>query len=229
MDLTAATASGFALGLVTAVSPCPLATNLAAIAWLTRHAASRRRAVLGAVAYSLGRVLAYGAIAAALALWSRGAPAVSGALQEWLPPLIGPLLVLSAMVLLDLLPMPWPGSGPGQRAAERLTRLGLLGELGLGALFAVTFCPASAALFFGSLMPQALAAPSAAPPVVAYGIGTALPVGVFAIGIAISTGFAANLAGGLARWQPRIRRTTGLCLLAIGLYLIATDTLGWWS
>lgn len=225
--LTAVTTSGLLLGLATAVSPCPLATNLAASVWLARHAASRRRAIAGAAAYTLGRVGAYGAIATLLALGAIGAPAIAGALQSWLPPLLGPLLVLTAMVLLDLLPLPWPGGGTNQATAMRLTRLGIVGEFALGFVFALTFCPVSAALFFGSLLPQALAAPAVAPPVVAYGLGTAIPVGVFALGVAVSTGFAARFGRGITRWQPRIRIGTGIALLAVGLYLTLRDTLGW--
>lgn len=225
--LLTATGSGFVLGLITAVSPCPLATNVAATVWLSRHAASRRRAIVGALAYTAGRVAAYGAIAAVLALGALGAPVLSTALQEWLPPFVGPLLVLTAMVLLDLLPLPWTGGGTSQATAERLARLGVLGELALGCLFALTFCPVSAALFFGSLLPQALAGPAAAPAVIAYGIGTAIPVGVFAVGVAVSAGFAAHFGQGIVRWQPRIRTGTGVALLLLGLYLIARDTLGW--
>tara|TARA_R110002096_G_scaffold3941_3_gene18897 strand:+ start:1244 stop:1939 length:696 start_codon:yes stop_codon:yes gene_type:complete len=227
MDGTlAVTGSGLVLGLITAVSPCPLATNLAATVWLTRHAASRRRALLGALAYTAGRVAAYGAIAAMLAFGALGAPAVSHALQEWLPPFVGPLLVLTAMVLLELLPLPFGGQGMSQGTAERLARFGVVGEFALGFLFAITFCPASAALFFGSLLPQALASPNATLPVVAYGIGTAIPIGVFAVAVAIGAGFASRFGEGIVRWQPRIRVVTGTALLLLGLYLIARDTLG---
>ena len=225
-DTLAITGSGLVLGLITAVSPCPLATNLAATVWLSRHAASRRRALLGALAYTGGRVAAYGAIAAILALGALGAPQVSQALQEWLPPFVGPLLVLTAMVLLELLPVPWVGKGMSQGTAERLARLGVFGEFLLGFLFALTFCPASAALFFGSLLPQALASPTAVPPVVAYGIGTAIPIGVFAVAVALGAGFATQFGASIVRWQPRIRVVTGTVLLLLGLYLIARDTIG---
>ena len=222
----AMTGSGLVLGLITAVSPCPLATNLAAAVWLTRHAASRRRALFGALFYTFGRVAAYGAIALILALGALGAPAASQALQEWLPPFVGPLLVLTAMVLLELLPLPWTNKGMSQDTAERLARFGVLGEFALGFVFALTFCPASAALFFGSLLPQALGSPAAAPPVIAYGIGTAIPIGIFAVAVAIGAGFASRFGAGIVRWQPKIRIATGTGLLLVGLYLIARDTVG---
>ncbi len=102
----------------------------------------------------------------------------------------------------------------------------MFGEFVLGVLFALTFCPTSAALFFGSLLPQALAGPSTAPPVVAYGIGTAIPIGIFAVAVAIGAGFASRFGAGIVRWQPRIRVATGTILLLLGLYLIARDTVG---
>lgn len=225
-DTLAVTGSGLLLGLITAVSPCPLATNLAATVWLSRHATSRRRALLGALTYTMGRVVAYGAIAAILALGTLGAPSVSHSLQEWLPPFVGPLLVLTAMVLLELLPLPWSSQGMSQSTAERLARYGLVGEFALGFVFALSFCPASAALFFGSLLPQALASPNATLPVIAYGIGTAIPIGIFAIAVAIGAGFASRFGQGIRRWQPKIRIVTGTALLLLGLYLIARDTLG---
>lgn len=229
VTLYSSIASGFGLGLVTAISPCPLATNVAATVWLARHATSRRRAVVGALAYTTGRVLAYGMIAGLLVLGALGAPALSAGLQKWLPPVIGPLLVLTAMILLDLLPLPWAGGGKSQATAERLVRLGVLGEVALGGLFALTFCPVSAALFFGSLLPQALAGPAVAPPVVAFGIGTAIPVAVFALGVVFSAGFAAKFGAGISRWQPRIKLGTGVVLLGLGLYLVGRDTLGLWQ
>lgn len=222
----AMTGTGLVLGLITAVSPCPLATNLAATVWLSRHAGSRRRALFGALSYTVGRVVAYSAIAIILALGALGAPDVSHALQEWLPPFVGPLLVLTAMVLLELLRLPWSGRSMSQGTAERLARFGVFGEFALGFLFALTFCPASAALFFGSLLPQALASPTAVPPVIAYGIGTAIPIGIFAVAVAVGAGFASRFGEGIVRWQPKIRIATGTALLLIGLYLIARDTVG---
>lgn len=226
--LGAALVTGGSLGLVTAVSPCPLATNLAAVAWLAKHAGSRRRALAGAIAYTLGRVLAYAGIALLLVAGAASAPRVSAALQEWLPPLLGPLLLLTAMVLLGLLPLPLPRGGSGA-AAQRLARAGPLGELALGALFALTFCPVSAALFFGSLLPVALASPVGAAAVVAYGFGTALPVGLLAIGLGIGAGFVVRVVPALQRWQPKLQQGLGWALLAIGLFLLARDSLRLWG
>lgn len=214
------------LGLLTAVSPCPLATNLAATAYLSRQVDSRQRAIAGALAYTLGRIAAYGAIAGMLALGLASAPALSQGFQRWMPPLLGPLLILTGMVLLGLLPLPVRLSFSNQSSAEKWASRGLLGELVLGFLFALSFCPVSAALFFGSLIPLALGSGRLVLPVTLYGIGSAAPVAVFALIMIFSARAASRLAGGITRAQPWILNITGTLLLAAGLYLTARDTLG---
>ncbi|RPJ35750.1 MAG: sulfite exporter TauE/SafE family protein [Verrucomicrobiaceae bacterium] len=213
------------LGLLTSISPCPLATNLAASAYLSRRVDSRRRAVMGAVVYTLGRVAAYVAIAGVLALGLVSVPAVSQNLQRWMVPLLGPVLVLTAMVLLGLLTLPFQASLASRSRAEKLAAGGLLGEFALGFLFALSFCPVSAALFFGSLIPLAIGSGSVFAPVVVYGIGTAAPVAGFALLMVFSARAASRLAGGIGRLQPWFLKATGVLLLIAGLYLTARDTL----
>lgn len=213
------------LGLLTSVSPCPLAANLAAAAYLSRRVDSRKRAIAGALAYSLGRVAAYAAIAWLSGAGLASAPGISHGLQRWMPPLLGPLLVLAAMVLLGLVSPPFQSSFTSQASAEKWAARGLSGESVLGFLFALSFCPVSAALFFGSLIPLALGSGGIILPVMLYGIGTAAPVAGFALLMIFSARAASRLAGGIARIQPWILKITGILLLSAGLYLTAKDTL----
>lgn len=214
------------LGLLTAVSPCPLATNLAATACLARRVDSRRKAVMGTLWYTAGRAAAYVAVAMLLALGLTSAPGLSHGLQKWLPPLLGPLLVLTAMVLLGMLRLPFSGSAASQASAERWARRGWLGDFVLGFLFALSFCPVSAALFFGSLLPLALKSGSVIAPVAVYGVATAAPVALFSLLMIFSAQAASRLAGGLARWQPVMMKATGWLLLLAGLYLMVRHTFG---
>lgn len=225
MTVLTITTTALWLGLLTAVSPCPLATNLAATACLARRVNSRVKAVLGTVCYALGRVAAYLIIAAALSFGLASAPDLSQALQRYILPFTGPLLVLTAMVLLGLLPLPFSSSFASQERAEKLARLGLLGDFLLGFLFALSFCPVSAALFFGSLIPLTLSSGNVILPVAFYGIGSAAPVALFALVMIFSSRIASRLVGGVTRMQPRILQITGTLLLIAGLYLIATHTL----
>lgn len=216
----------FWLGVLTSVSPCPLASNLAATAWLSRRVDSRLRAIAGTLAYTLGRVAAYASIAGLLALGIASAPDVSQNLQRWMTPLLGPVLVLAAMVLLELIPLPFRSSFISQDGAEKWASRGGFGAFALGFLFALSFCPVSAALFFGSLIPLALGSGQIAGPVISYGIGTAAPVAAFALLMIFSARIASKLAGGISKFQPRVLKAMGFLLLAAGLYLIARDTLG---
>jgi len=225
-DIAAIYGGALWLGLLTAVSPCPLATNLAATAYLSRRVDSHRRAVAGTVAYTLGRVAAYAAIAGLLALGLASAPALSHGLQRWMTPLLGPLLILTGMILTGLLTLPISFGTANQSSAEKWASRGLLGELVLGFLFALSFCPVSAALFFGGLLPATLGSGQVLGPVTIYGIGTAAPVAAFALVMIFSSRVASRLAGGLHKVQPFILKATGGLLLLGGLYLTGRDTLG---
>jgi cytochrome c biogenesis protein CcdA len=214
------------LGLLTSISPCPLASNLAAIAYLSRRVESRGKALAGALAYTLGRVAAYAMIAGLLALGVVAAPEISQSLQRWIAPLLGPLLILTAMVLLGLISLPFQIASTGQQQAERWLSRGWWGEFMLGFLFALSFCPVSAALFFGSLIPLALSYGHPVLTVVLYGIGSAAPIAALAAVMAFSMHAASQAAGGLAKARPWIAKSTGILLLAAGLYLTADNTLG---
>ena len=137
--------------------------------------------------YTLARVSPYGAIAGLLALGLPSAPAISQNLQRWMAPLLGPLLVLTAMVLLGLISLPFQSSLATQASAEKWASRGLLGEFALGFLFALSFCPVSAALFFGSLIPLSLGSGAIVGSVALYGVGTAAPVAGFALLMIFST------------------------------------------
>lgn len=223
--MLAAAAAGAWLGIITSISPCPLATNIAAVSFLARRLDSRRRALLGVVAYAAGRAVAYLAIGLAVGWGLAAAPEASRFLQGFLQPVLGPLLIAAGLVLLGWIPLRLDFGPTGQSTAEGLTRRGLPGAFLLGALFAFTFCPISAALFFGSLMPLALASASPILPVLAYGIATALPVGVLALLIVLGAGSAARFMGGVHRWQPLLQKATAGIIVAAGAYLTLTGTL----
>ena len=226
MTLSVMAGTALWLGVLTSISPCPLATNLAATAYLSRRVDCRKRAIKGTLAYTLGRIGAYAAIAGLLAAGLASAPGISHGLQRWMPPMLGPLLILTAMVLLGLISLPFGKSLISQDGAEKWASRGLFGDVALGFLFALSFCPVSAALFFGSLIPLALGSGRIVLPVALFGIGTAAPVSAFALVMIFSTRGASRLVGDVTRLQPWILKSTGALLLAAGLYLTARDTLG---
>jgi cytochrome c-type biogenesis protein len=224
VSLLAAIAVATWLGVVTSVSPCPLATNIAAVSFLARRLESKRRAVWGVVAYSTGRALAYAAIALMVAWGLAAAPEASQFLQRFLQPFLGPLLIVVALVLIGWIPLRLDFGPVRPGSTEGLADRGLPGAFLLGVLFAVTFCPISAALFFGSLMPLALSSNGTLLLIVVYGVATALPVAVLALLIVLGAGSAARVMRDVGRWQCLVRAATAWVILATGAYLTLSGT-----
>lgn len=207
------------LGVLTSISPCPLATNIAALSFLARRMHSRRLAVAGALAYAGGRATIYIVIGLLVTWGLAAAPSVSSFLQQNVAPFIGPLLILVGLVLLGWLALPIRFGMSSHSAAERLVRLGFLGEFLLGMVFALTFCPVSAALFFGTLLPLAVAAPIAWPALLVYGIATSIPVGIFAVLIALGANATRTMIETIQRWQGLIGKVTGIIIILVGVWL----------
>jgi cytochrome c biogenesis protein CcdA len=207
------------IGLLTSVSPCPLATNVAAVTFVGRRVGSPRRVLAGGLLYTAGRSVAYTALGALLVSSLLSAPVLSLALQKHMNRALGPLLILVGMALLDLLPVRLPGGGPpGSSGGKWAERAGTWGAGALGFLFALSFCPVSAALFFGSLVPLAVKHESTWLLPAVYGVGTGLPVLAFALATALgakSLGGAFRRVAEAERWA---RGVTGIAFVGIGVY-----------
>ncbi len=210
-------ASALWSGILTSVSPCPLATNIAAVSFVGRRVGSPAGVVFSGLLYAAGRALAYAVIGAALVGGLLSAPGVSQALQEHFNKFLGPLLIVVGMVLLGLIRFPVPSCGLGERIRKRAETWGVLGALPLGAVFALSFCPVSAAWFFGSLMPLAFRLESGVLLPSVYGIGTALPVIAFATPLALGVGAAGRAFHDLSRVELWARRLAGVLLVVIGV------------
>ncbi|MHC4090946.1 MAG: aromatic aminobenezylarsenical efflux permease ArsG family transporter [Planctomycetota bacterium] len=206
------------VGILTSISPCPLATNIAAISYIGRRVGSPGAAVLTGLLYALGRTLAYVGLAAVLVSSLMSAPVVSHLLQKYMNKLLGPILILVGMLLLGLIQLNTKGSGFGEKVGRRVERWGIWAGLVLGVVFALSFCPGSAALFFGSLLPLAVKYESSLLLPTLYGAGTALPVLVFAILIAVGTGAVARAFDLITQFEHWARRVTGTVFICLGVY-----------
>lgn len=214
------------LGIVASLSPCPLATNVAAMAYMARFARSRSAQIAGVCAYGVGRALAYVVVASLLAAGLAGAPGLSGLLQRVLPPFLGPLLLLVGMVLTGLLA---PGFSLNMVTAGLQARYAHRGPLGaaiLGFLFALSFCPVSAALFFGSLIPLALASGHQFAAPVFFGIGSSSPVLVLGLALALGQSWVKPALDKLGASERGLTLGTGVVLILVGIYLCAQVLLG---
>ena len=136
------------------------------------------------------------------------------------------VLILVAMLLLDMLRFTGKGSNLGQWCQQRAEKFGLGGALFLGLVFALSFCPVSAALFFGSLIPLSVKHSSGIILPLIYGIGTALPVFVFGLLISFGAGAMAKAFHKVSQFELWARRVTGAVFLVIGIYFTFAYTIG---
>lgn len=218
--------SAFWLGILTAISPCPMATNIAAISFIGRQVGSRRRVIQSGLLYTLGRTLAYVALGFAVTAGALATADASRFLQKYMNEILGPVLILLGMALLG-----WIGSGlslnlAGAGVQQRASRGGARWSMMLGVLFALSFCPVSAGLFFGALIPLSIRESSRLLLPLIYGIGTALPVLVFAFLIAFSTEYVGKLFDRLTQVEKWVRATAGALFILAGVYYCVTHVYG---
>jgi len=217
-ELALGAASALWLGILTSISPCPLATNIAAISYIGRRVSSTRQVFVTGLLYTLGRTLSYLALAIVLVATALSVPQISLFLQKYMHLLLGPILILVGMFLLGLIQFSMGGSGVSEKMQKRVDALGVWGALLLGVVFALSFCPTSAALFFGSLIPLSLSANSSVTLPVIYGIGTAVPVLVFAVLIAVSAQSVGKAFHVLSKIEWWARMITGGIFVLAGVY-----------
>jgi cytochrome c biogenesis protein CcdA len=215
---TVALGSAIWLGILTSISPCPLATNIAAITYIGRRVDSPRKVLAAGLLYTLGRMLTYLVLGILIVASVLSIPELAMFLQQNMNKFLGPILIVVGMFLLELISLDIMRSDIGSRMQGRVERFGIWGAGLLGLLFALSFCPVSAALFFGSLIPLAVDHQSSIVMPTVYGIGTALPVIVFAFVIAISTRMVGVIFNKLKTIEGWARRITGVVFVLIGIY-----------
>ncbi len=217
-ELALGAATALWLGVLTSISPCPLATNIAAISYIGRRTDNRGGVLAAGALYTLGRVLAYVLLAALLVNTALSASGASMFLQRYVHALLGPMLIVVGMFLVGLLQLNFSGPGVSEGLRSRAERMGAAGTVLLGALFALAFCPTSAALFFGSVMASVSAGSPVLLPLV-YGVGTALPVIVFALLIATGAKAMEKAFSATGRLELWARLGTGTVFILIGVGL----------
>ncbi|MBN2188754.1 MAG: sulfite exporter TauE/SafE family protein [Chitinispirillaceae bacterium] len=213
------------LGILTSISPCPLATNIAAISYVGRKVGRPRWVLFAGLLYTIGRALAYVTVALLVTRSMQMIPGVSNFLQKYMNLAIGPILVVVGVLLLDLFRFSFGNSGISGGLQGKVDKLGIWGAGLLGIVFALAFCPVSAGLFFGGLIPLAVNG-NAMLLSTLYGIGTALPV----VGFALLLAFAAHLIGAAFKKMTVIelwvRRATAIVMIGAGAYMVLRHNFG---
>lgn len=210
------------LGILTAISPCPLATNIAAISFIGRKAGQKNHIIGSGFLYAAGRTIAYVLLGVVITAGMLGSAEVSRFLQKYMNEALGPIMIILGLVLLG-----WVGSGASlqigtEKIQEKARKGGLFWAVPIGFLFALSFCPVSAGLFFGGLLPLALKYQSSVMLPVMYGIGTSLPVVIFAFLIAFGSAYVGKAFNRLTQIEIWIRRLAGTSFILAGLYYSLT-------
>jgi len=208
------------LGILTSISPCPLATNIAAVSFLSRKINHPGKVFWSGLAYSLGRVVAYVVLGAVIISSLAGVSAVANFLQRYINRILGPVLIIVGLFLMDVLKLSFSGFALSAKRQNILAESGVGGSFLLGVVFALSFCPISAALFFGSLIPLALNNNFALVLPFVFGLGTGLPVVVFAIGVALGIKSMTRWFSRVAQLEVYMRKVTGAIFILVGIYYV---------
>lgn len=211
------------LGLLTAVSPCPLATNITAIGFISKGISQKRRVLWSGLLYTLGRTLAYSLLGAVLIFVLRKGADVFDlqmTITEWGEKILGPALVVIGLLMLlsEFISLGGKFGFQGNEWSERLS--GPSGSLMLGILFALAFCPTSGLLYFGMLIPMSVTATGGYLLPVVYAVATALPVLVVALLLAYSMQSLGKFMGRMATFQKWFNRLVAVAFIVVGIYYI---------
>ncbi len=206
------------LGILTSISPCPLATNILAISFIDRNIGKTKTILLTGLLYTLGRMVTYTLIGALIVYSVIASEGLYFKLEPVMNKLLGPVLIIVGMILLELINFSQKGAGLSEKRQRWVESLGICGAFVLGVIFALSFCPVSAALFFGTLIPVAIDHKSEFLLPAMYGLGTALPVVFFAFLLAFSAKMVSKAFDKITVVERWIRTVVGLIFIAVGIY-----------
>lgn len=218
MEMLISFGSALWLGILTSISPCPLASNIAAVSFLSKKIAHPALVFISGLAYTLGRMVSYAALGWIIINSLLSVPQVAQFLQKYMGKALGPLLIIAGLILLEIITLRLPGIALSEKHHNKLVESGAPGAFLLGFIFALAFCPISAALFFGSLIPLALNSKAGTLLPFVYGVGTGLPVLVFAVVIALGVTSLSQWFHRITKLEYYTRRITGVIFILVGLY-----------
>ncbi len=217
--------TAFLLGLLTAISPCPLATNIAAIGFISKDIEDRRRIFRNGVFYTVGRAIAYTVLGIILIMVLKEGASVFGiqkSITKWGELLVGPMLLLMGALMLFGNRINLPSCGFNGSRGEGFAKQGGRGALFLGMLFALAFCPSSGMLYFGVLIPMSVTATAGWMLPILFAIATAIPVLIVAWILAFSVQHIGGFYGKVQTFQKWLNMIVGVLFVGIGIYYCMT-------
>ena len=212
--------AAFSLGLLTAISPCPLATNITATAYIAKTITSKGKVLLSGLLYTLGRMFSYTALGSII-YFGASKFHVAKLFQGNGEKFIGPLMIVIGLIMLGVIKFTFMSSGNlTEILSEKFKDKGMLGSFLLGVVFALAFCPYSGALFFAMLIPMTLSASAGLGLPIIFSIGTGLPVIFFAFVIAFSVEKIGRYFKAIQQVEKVMRILAGVTFLITGFYYL---------
>jgi cytochrome c-type biogenesis protein len=212
--------SAFILGLMTAISPCPLATNITAVAYIGKNIENKKVVFLNGIIYTLGRAISYTLLGVIL-FFGASKFHVASFFQSYGQRILGPLLLIIGILMLGIIKISFPGLGKLTEKLQNSNKTGnWLSALLMGILFALAFCPYSGVLYFGILIPMTISSASGLILPFVFAIATGLPVLVFAYLIAFTLSGVGNLYNKLKTFEKWFRKIVAVIFIGVGLYYI---------
>ena len=213
--------AAFFIGLMTAISPCPLATNITAIAYASKRIDNSKHTIIVGFLYTLGRMLTYVLIASAIVWFGLNTQSIALTLQKYGDKILGPLLLIVGIVMLDVIKINFlKTSDRLNKLKEKLAQKGFLGSFLLGVIFALAFCPFSAVLFFGMLIPIALKAGDGLIIPSVFAFATGLPVIIFSFILVYSVSKLGKIMNKIGTFEKWMRKIVSIIFIIAGLYYI---------
>ena len=211
--------TAFVLGLMTAISPCPLATNITAVGFISKDIENRKRVFINGLLYTLGRAISYTAIALIIYL---GADQFkfSGFFQRYGEKILGPLLIIIGLFMLGVIKIKFPGMSGLTSKMETKTKWGYFDTIILGMVFALAFCPYSGVLYFGILIPMTIGSVSGLYLPIVFALATGIPVIIFAWVLAFAVSGIGNVYNKVKIFELWFRRIISVLFIAVGIYYI---------
>lgn len=211
--------SAMVLGLMTAISPCPLATNITAIGFISKDLKNRNRVFANGVFYTLGRAISY-TILPLIIYFGADQLKFSGFFQRYGEKVLGPLLIIIGLLMLDVIKMKFPGLGGLTSKMENKTKWGYFDSVILGMIFALAFCPYSGVLYFGILVPMTISSASGLYLPLVFALATGIPVILFSWLLAYSVSSIGGIYSKMKNFEIWFRRLVAVLFIGVGVYYI---------
>jgi len=211
--------SALLLGLMTAISPCPLATNITAVGFIGKEIANRNRVFVNGLLYTLGRAISYTAIALII-YFGADQFKFGGFFQRYGEKILGPVLILIGLFMLDVIKIKFPGMSRLTSKMENKTHWGYFDSILLGMIFALAFCPYSGVLYFGMLVPMTVSSASGLYLPFVFALATGIPVIIFSWMLAFSVGSVGIAYNKVKNFEIWFRRMVSILFIIVGVYYI---------